>query len=355
MAPTDKSKLKRPPTEKQPKASVARYLKSVEAKVHEGTKNSLLMKGLVCSSLMLDVLKDLRALKAPDAKLLQKNNDLNVFADGSSIEFLCTKNDCSTFAIGSNNKKRPDNLILGRTFDNQLLDLVELGVTNFRSLKSYAGAPKKRLGSKPMFLFTGSNFVNDDKYKKLQNLILDWFRGEPVATLALAGLDHVIVVTAVDDVVHFRTYHVKLKKNPVGGGAAPIPLLTNSGPDMDLTIRRTQFASADMWKTAVKQPKELKRKKVKNIKTNAMGETVGKIHLEKQDISEVKLKKSKALRIAEINEKKEEEMEIEEELKREKAEERKEQEATFGFDEGDVEENEEAELKEKKSKKRRKA
>ena len=45
MAPTGKAAQKRLPTEKQPKASVARYLKSVEAQIHEGAKSALLLKG----------------------------------------------------------------------------------------------------------------------------------------------------------------------------------------------------------------------------------------------------------------------------------------------------------------------
>jgi ribosome production factor 2 len=333
MAPTDKAKLKRPPTEKQPKARVARYLKSQEAQINEGVKNALLLKGTRCSQHMFQVLKDLRAVKAPAVKMLSKNNDIHPFEDATSIEFLSTKNDCSLFAIASINKKRPDNLIFGRTFDNALLDMVEVGVTNFRGLRDYPGAPKKRVGSKPMFLFVGDLWSNDEKYKKLQNLLLDWFRGDPVDSLALAGLDHCITVTAssppsgsasadaTPPVVHFRSYFVKLKKDPKGGNV-PVPLLTNSGPDMDLTIRRTQFASNEQWKNALKLPKELKSKKLKNRKTNAMGEVIGKIHLERQDIDGgLKGKKMKALKVAEKREKEEEKAAQEEELKREREQE----------------------------------
>ncbi len=335
MAPTEKAK--RLPTDKQPKARVSRYLKSVEAKVHEGAKASLLMKGTKCSNTINDVLKDLRALKSPDAKLLSRNNDVRVFEDATSIEFLCTKNDCSTFAVGSNNKKRPDNLVLGRTFDEQLLDCIEFGVSNFRSLASYRGAPKKAIGSKPMFLFVGDLWSNDDKHKKVQNLILDWFRGEPVNQLMLSGLDHVIVLTAEAERIYFRTYYVKLKKNPTGA-RYPVPLLTSSGPDMDLTIRRTQFAPADLWKNALKQPKQIQKKKAKNQKTNMFGETIGRIHLERQDISEVKGKRTKAIREAERREKEEEEKAAEEELRREDEEERAEFKREFGFDKPEAEE-----------------
>lgn len=137
MAPTGKAAQKRLPTEKQPKASVARYLKSVAPQINEGTKCALLLKGTRCNEIMGLVLKDLRAMKAPDSKLLTKKNEINIFEDASSIEFLCTKNDSSVFALASHNKKRPNNLIFGRTFDNQILDAMEVGVENYKSLNFY--------------------------------------------------------------------------------------------------------------------------------------------------------------------------------------------------------------------------
>ena len=68
-----------------------------------------------------------------------------------------------------------------------------------------------------------------------------------------------------DVVLRFRTYYVKLKKDPAGG-TSPVPLLTNSGPDMDLTVRRTHFATSDMWASALKLPKGHTKKKVRSYK-----------------------------------------------------------------------------------------
>lgn len=59
------------------------------------------------------------------------------FEDQSSIEFFSSKNDCSLLAYGSHQKKRPNNLILGRFFDHQLLDLIELGVENFKAIQEF--------------------------------------------------------------------------------------------------------------------------------------------------------------------------------------------------------------------------
>lgn len=347
MAPTEQqrkqAKLKQLSGGKAPKARVARYLKKhVEAQLVEGAKSALLLKGIRCSDSMSTVLKDLRAMKAPYAKLLSKNNVIVPFEDEGqqSLEFLTTKNDCSLFALASHNKKRPNNLCIGRTFDRKILDIAELGIVKYKSLADYAGNPKKRLGSKPMMLFVGDKWHLDADCKRLQNLLIDFYRGDPVQKIVLSGIDHIIVFTIAGDpgaddsvkpLIHQRTYYCKLKRNP-NGGKAPLPYLTPSGPDMDFVLRRTEFATPDVWKLATKQPSVNKtKKKKKNQSTNIFGETIGRLHLEKQDIEKMGGRKSKALRKAEAIEKEEEKAAITDALDREKEEMAAEFQQTYGF------------------------
>lgn len=37
----------------------------------------------------------------------------------------------------SNSKKRPNNITIGRVFDNQILDMAEFGIENFESQQSF--------------------------------------------------------------------------------------------------------------------------------------------------------------------------------------------------------------------------
>ena len=363
---------------KQPKARIARYLKTTESQLVEGAKASLLLRGIRCSDAMSTVLKDMRSVQSPHAKMLSKNNMIVPFDDAGqqSLEFLTTKNDAALFAVASHNKKRPNNLIMGRTFDRRILDMVEIGILQYRSLSDFGGLPKKRLGSKPLLQFVGDSWTADVSLRRLQNLLIDFYRGDPVDSLVLSGLDHVMVFTAADTgslggggqdmrgpIIHQRTYYMKLKKDPKGG-KAPVPYLTPSGPDMDFKvsriffifvcrcpsnkcytlldlnlqlplsvrkIRRTQFASPDLWKLAMKQPAGVKAKKKKNQTTNIFGETIGRLHLEKQDIDSKTGKKSKALRLADRLEKQEEKAALESELGREGAEMSNEFKQAYGF------------------------
>lgn len=250
------------------------------------------------------------------------------------------------FALASHNKKRPNNLSIGRMFDRQILDVVELGVDMYKSLSDYKGCPKKRIGSKPLLLFVGDGWHLNSDLKRLQNLLLDFHRGDNVDKLVLSGVDHVMVFTTAYNAIgnhdqdpnnkkikiHQRVYYCKLKKNP-NGGSTPMPFLTPSGPDMDFTIRRSQFATADVWKLAIKQPAAIKAKKVKNRTTNIFGETIGRLHLEKQEIDKMGGRKSKALRLADKAEKEEEKKIQEAGLEMERDQAKAEFKQTYGFDE----------------------
>ena len=102
----------------------------------EELKKVLLLHGGKSSAVLKDVLTDLSALKRGEClKLSRKNDSVRPFESGGEVtlEFLCQKADCSLVCLGSHNKKRPHNLVLGRTFDFKLLDMLELGVRHTRT------------------------------------------------------------------------------------------------------------------------------------------------------------------------------------------------------------------------------
>jgi ribosome production factor 2 len=283
-----------------------------------------------------DVLREIRALTAPHAKLLAKKNQIVPMDDDGqrSLEFLCQKNDAALFAVGSHNKKRPNHLTVGRTFDHHILDLAELAVIRFKSMKEYGGSvPKKRIGSKPMMLFVGDVWQHHSDYRNLQNVLVDFYRGDVVDKLVATGLDHVMAFTAAAEpneggmgggsriLIHQRTYFCKLKKSTDAGAAAPVPLLIPCGPDLDLSLRRTQWAERELYTASRKQPSSLQPKKRKNRSTNVFGETIGRLHLQKQNVDKLMGKKSKALRRAEQADAQEEADAIQRELDAEREQE----------------------------------
>lgn len=65
---------------------------------------------------------------------------------------------------------------------------------------------------------------------------------------------------------------------------------------MDFEIRRTKIASEDLYKLARRQPKSLKPTPKRNISTDGLGNTHGRIHVGKQLIDKIQTRKVRALK-----------------------------------------------------------
>lgn len=269
-----------------------RFLQHREAKLIENVKNAMIMKGGNTSETVTQALKDIYALKKPNAVLYKKKNITRPFEDQTSLEFFSKKSDCSLFLFGSHNKKRPNNLIFGRMFDYHVLDMIELGVEKFVSLKEIKMS-KCPEGTKPLLVFAGEAFDTDNEYKRLRSVLTDFFRGPGVTSVRLAGLEHVLHFTALEGKIFMRSYKVLLKKS---GCRTPRIELEEIGPSFDFTMRRTHLASDDLYKTAHRQPKALKPKKKKNISHDAFGTKFGRLHMQKQDLAKLQTRKMKGLR-----------------------------------------------------------
>lgn len=53
------------------------------------------------------------------------------------------------------------------------------------------------VGTKPCILLQGTLFETDETFKRIGNLMVDWFRGAKVCMVRLQGLELVIAFTAV--------------------------------------------------------------------------------------------------------------------------------------------------------------
>lgn len=271
-----------------------RELENRAPKLIENVKSTLLLKGPSSSQVMNTVLKDLHTLKKPCAKLFTKRNMTRPFQDPSSVEFLCKANDSSLFSYVSHSKKRPQNLVMGRLFDFQMLDMVELSVDpkTFKSMADFEGKRQAvvRIDSKPMFVFQGSEFETNPDLATLKSLLLDYFRGQVLDKINLAGLDRIIVCTAHKEVVYFRHYGIILKAT---GTKYPRVELDPVGPFMDLKVRRIRNAQPEMLKLAMQTPRTRpKTAKRKNKTADEFG-TMGTIHLGRQNFDEIAVAKRK--------------------------------------------------------------
>lgn len=314
---------------------VRRVLKKMESKVVENAKSTLVLKGNKSSEVVNSVLTDMHMLKKPNAVKFWKKNDFYPFENVKNLEFLGFKNDTSLFCFGNHQKKRPHNIIFGRLFDWQLLDMVELGVTKYDPMKVAKGISYQE-GNKPMMCFMGSHFQTNSELQRIQNVFLDFFRGKEVRNINLAGLDRLISVTAVPPkgkaeidpnsaagfTLLFRHYTAIYKKS-ASGGTLPTVELKSVGPLIDFVVRRTKLSDPDNYRRACVIPKNIKNagKLGKNLSKDDMNNVRGQIHVGETDMSQLALRKFKAHKVAK---------------KRERAEKRADKEGhTVGLDDAD--------------------
>jgi ribosome production factor 2 len=167
-------------------------------------------------------------------------------------------------------------------------------------------------------VFHSDLFDTHPTYQLLKSLLLDFYNGHALTEMPLAAVEHVISITAGPLVpstssdpdaaaplpmVHFRTYSITLLPAP-SSSRAPKLQMTEMGPSIDFTLRRVQEADEERMAQAMKRPKVAKKdidsglgKKKKNIETDEMGDTVGKIHLPRQDLNKMQGRKMKGLKV----------------------------------------------------------
>ncbi|CAI8602564.1 unnamed protein product [Vicia faba] len=279
---------------------VRRELEKRAPKIIESGKKTLLLHGTKSSAVLNAVLTQIYHLKKQSAvKYSRKNDNINPFEAGgeTSLEFFSLKTDCSLFLYGSHSKKRPNNLVIGRTYDHHVYDLVEVGIENFKAMESFIYdkklAPKE--GTKPFMAFIGEGFETMIQLKHLKEVLIDLFRGEVVENLNLAGVDRAYICTALSPTKVFFTHcALRLKKS---GTVVPRMELVEVGPSMDMVIRRTRPPNESVRKEAMRTSRDKPKKKEKNVKKDPIEGKIGNVYIPDQKIGEMALpNKSKGVK-----------------------------------------------------------
>lgn len=259
-------------------------------KIVENGKKTLILHGTKTSAMLNSVLADIHHLKRDNAvKYSKKNDNIRPFESGgeTSLEFFSLKTDCSLIVYGSHSKKRPNNLVLGRTYDHHIYDLVEVGVENYKSMESFVYDKKlaPKLGSKPFFAFIGEHFESVEELKHLKEVLLDLFRGEVVENLNLAGVDRIFVCTAISPTtVYMMHCALRLKRS---GTSIPRMELIEVGPSMDLVVRRHRLPVETLKKEAMKTADQ--SKKLKNVTKDPVQGKLGRVYIPDQQVAKLSL------------------------------------------------------------------
>lgn len=179
---------------------------------------------------------------------------------------------------------------------------LHLDPETFRTMAQFKNK-KFAIGLRPMLLFAGTAFESpvSNEYTLAKSLLLDFFRGDPSDKIDVEGLQYIVSVTAEDatgdgdakPAIHLRAYMIQTKRS---GQKLPRVEVEEIGPRMDFRVGRVKEADESMLKEAMKKARGLEERTKKNVTMNPMGDKIGRVHLGKQDLSQLQLRKMKGLK-----------------------------------------------------------
>ncbi len=272
------------------------YLESLLPKLKEDPKQCIFINTANSSEIMRMILNDLYILRKDYSKKLNKKEIIENLINGrNSIEFLCEKNNCSLFTFSSDTKKRPMDITFGLTYNHSILDSFNFEVTNYIPIEYFHNNISIDSYMKPILFFQGELFESDYNYDRVKKFFIDYFKLYDVESAIISELKRIIVISIDNDdkIIKIRNFQVEgeIKEDNLNN----INFI-EIGPSLDLKERKFIIADDELYKKTLKQPKAIMDVKKKNIEKNELlGTRHGIIHMQKQNLNAVSLRKYKKI------------------------------------------------------------
>ncbi|KAM0681019.1 rRNA-binding ribosome biosynthesis protein rpf2 [Glugoides intestinalis] len=190
----------------------------------------------------------------------------------SSYEKACKlmkKKKCALLLTAVN-----DSLCIARTYDYQPLEILK-----FKALKSLSSSD---FDTVPAELFAKYAVVCIGlKNKRIENLFVDLFCQKSVK-IDIDSVKYSWVISQDEKTAIYTIKFVRILKNSS---------IEDIGPCFELQLEKEFYCGDDLYEKAFAVAKP---KKQKNVTKTAFKETIGKLHIEKQDLKEINLKKGRA-------------------------------------------------------------
>jgi ribosome production factor 2 len=186
------------------KATTHKGRKQLEKKAPqlvEGVKSAIFVKGQKASNIVQAFMRDLIQMRGdPEVSrvYMRTGHDMHPLENIVPLESMASKNDCGLFVFGNSQKKRPDNIVFGRTYDGKSLDLFEVGIENYKGIVDFAVADIPR-DLKPVILFQGEHFEFSEKHQRIKSIFYELFRQRDLKEANITELKRLLVFTSVDD------------------------------------------------------------------------------------------------------------------------------------------------------------
>lgn len=230
------------------------------------TKDPKIRKNVLYLTKTVD--KPLRELLTIRGDFHTLEEELDLYTEYEKACQLMKKKKCVILVSSNKNK-----LTLMRTYDNQPLEIFRFDIVKSMSSSDFESIPAE--------LFTKYFIILQNvQNKRLENLFIDLFN-QKSKDVHIEGVRYAwIIQEDKDSVVTMKFVRVM---NDLS--------IEDIGPYFELKLEREFYCGDDLYEKAFTVEK---KKKQKNVTKNVFKDTVGKLHIERQDLKEINLKKSRA-------------------------------------------------------------
>ncbi|KAF0988087.1 hypothetical protein HZS_1352 [Henneguya salminicola] len=218
---------------------------------------------------------------------------------------MCIKYDFHQFIIGSHSKKRPNNIVIGRIYNGEILDMYEFGLKNYIPIHNN-NRNLCEIGQKSCHFFAGHEFQYDPNYIAIKNifvgneylnLTLDLWAPVSCKNIILSNLKHssLYSVDSINNLINMRGY--KIISDEAMNNHESNTSFECIGPCVDFELRRLCLPNQKIFRSACKTISKIDQKKrVKNIGYDDTGAKLASVHVGKQNLKKLKISRPKALK-----------------------------------------------------------
>lgn len=202
-----------------------------------------------------------------DSKIVSEKID--AFSDYEKVCQLMAKKKCALCVSGFK-----DSLVIARTFNNQLLECIKFKVLKALSSADFESIPAEMYVK---YIVLIQNVTN----KKIENLFIDFFN-QKTTKINLDALKYAWILNESKGLFTLKFVRILNDKS-----------IQDIGPYFEMQIEKEFYCGDELYEEAF----EVSKPKVqKNVSTNATKDKIGKLYIDKQDLKDVNLKKSRAYR-----------------------------------------------------------
>ncbi|ETW36242.1 hypothetical protein PFTANZ_03049 [Plasmodium falciparum Tanzania (2000708)] len=173
-------------------------LKKREGVYEESSKYCLFIGSNKRSLILKNFMYDIYSIYKPLTCYMPKahSNLSNIIDKIDKLVDICVHNNCSFFFSVFSTKKKPSRFIIGRLYNNKILDYYVFSLISYIPLKLFPLSKEILYDTKPIVLIQGSYFEQNETNRYVKNILFDFFKHKNVDTFSKKSIQRLIVISA---------------------------------------------------------------------------------------------------------------------------------------------------------------